>query len=94
MNGNCVKGLDDTDRTIIENYKDISDCIYKGSDPNNYVFVDVRGDFELLRIFTSRDIPVTISIEEYNLAVKAAINDAIENIKEERIRVVDEILRF
>ena len=92
MNDYCVKEFDETDRVIIENYKDIGDSIYKGSDPNNYIFVDMKGDFELLRIFASRDIPVTISVEEYNCAVLAAINDAIDSIKNDRVRILDEIL--
>ena len=94
MNNQCVKEMDESDRLIIENYQDISDSIYKGSDPNNYVFVDVRGDFELLRIFVSRTLPVTLSVEEYNKAVQAAINDAVNNIKEERIQALNKILKF
>ena len=91
MKSRYAKDLYEADKLIIDNYNDIGEYTYKGTDPNNYVFIDMKGDYELLRIFTNRKLPKTISIEEYNQAVQAAINNAIKNIKKERIEVLENI---
>ena len=89
-----AKELYEADKIIIDNYNEIAEYTYKGTDPNNYVFIDMKGNYELLRIFTNRKLPKTLSIEEYNQAVKLAINNAIKNIKKERIEVIENIFNI
>ena len=92
MNDKYTNDYRDVGEMIMDCYKDIGESVYKGHDHNCAVFVDMRGDFELLRISSKKEKAQTMSAEEYQAAIVEAVNDAIEEIKKERINVVGNMI--
>lgn len=84
----------ENDQDILSNYLEISDSIYKGSDRRNLIFVEMRGDYEILKIVANKRLSNDFSLKQYNDCLKAAINDAMHQIKSDRLRVLTTVFNF
>ena len=94
MNDNSTHDMNDVDRIIFDYYNDIGESVFKGHDQSCKVFVDMRGDFKLLRICSNEDLNQKMTTVEYQTAVIEAVNDAIEEIKRERINIIGNVLNI
>lgn len=94
MNGDfkyeqIVNGLIDIDKMIRDEFDEISNTSFKGTDHNELVKVDVRGDYVVEKIdivFADHDDEI---IKD---AIIEAVNNAINDIKTARNRGVKSII--
>ena len=93
MNNSYTNDLSDVDKVIFDSYKDIGESVYKGHDQDCAVFVDMRGDFKLMRISRNENLSRDLTVDEYEKSIIEAVNDAIEKIKQERIGIIGNILK-
>ncbi len=84
-----VDGLIDIDKMIRDEFDEISNTSFKGTDQNELVQVDVRGDYVIEKIdilFADHDD------ETIKCAIIEAVNNAINDIKTARNRGVKSII--
>lgn len=78
------------DKRLRYEYDEINKTIFKGSDRNDLVTVDMTGNFCIEKITFNEEMK---DVEKMSDAVKEAFNNALENIKKTRIETVKEILK-
>lgn len=78
------------DKRLRYEYDEINKTIFKGSDRNDLVTVDMTGNFSIEKITFNEEMK---DVEKMSDAVKEAVNNALENIKKTRIETVKEILK-